>query len=123
MAAWFDVVKDLITNYHFDPQESDSYGNTCLHYAAEGIHNVNGSLDIMKYLIDHHHCSPMAINRACEPVLHFAVKHIDIVKYLITECGCDPMTTGFVSMTTLHYAAQVGSTVVIKYLINESNDC
>ena len=78
--GWFDVVKDLITNYHFDPQESDSYGNTCLHYAAEGIHNVNGSLDIMKYLIDHHHCSPMAINRACEPVLHFAVKHIDYCK-------------------------------------------
>ena len=120
--GWFDVVKDLITNYHFDPQETDNKDTTCLHYAAEGIRNVNGSLDVMKYLINHHHCNPMAINKDREPVLHFAVKHIDIVKYLITECGCDPMTTGGrFNMTTLHYAAQKGSTDVIKYLINDCN--
>ena len=100
--GWFDVVKDLITNYHFDPQETDDWGNTCLHYAAVGIRNVNGSLDVMKYLINHHHCNPMATNSDREPVLRYAVKHIDIVKYLITECGCDPMTTGYDNMTTLH---------------------
>ena len=119
--GWFDVVKDLITNYHFDPQKTDNKGNTCLHYAAEGIRNVNGSLDVMKYLINHHHCNPMATNWDREPVLHFAVNHIDIVKYLITECGCDPMTTGYGNMTTLHYAAQEGSIDVIKYLINDCN--
>ena len=115
------VVKDLITNYHFDPQETDNYGHTCLHYAAEGMLNVNGSLDVMKYLINHHHCDPMATNEWNEPVLHFAVKHIDIVKYLITEHGCDPMTTGYCNRTTLHYAARKGSTDVIKYLINDCN--
>ena len=119
--GWFDVVKDLITNYHFDPQETDGKGHTCLHYAALGIRNVNGSLDVMKYLINHHHCNPMATNRDRETVLHFAVKHIDIVKYLIAECSCDPMTTGQSNMTTLHYAAENGSTDVIKYLINECN--
>ena len=119
--GWFDVVKDLITNYHFDPQETDNEGHTCLHYAAVGIRNVNGSLDVMKYLINHHHCNPMATNKARETVLHYAVKHIDIVKYLITECGCDPMTTGYRNMTTLHYAARKGSTDVIKYLINDRN--
>ena len=119
--GWFDVVKDLITNYHFDPQETDDWGNTCLHYAAEGKCNVNGSLDVMKYLINHYHCNPMATNSGREPVLHYAVKHIDIVKYLITECGCDPMTTGDDDMTTLHYAAREGSTDVIKYLINDCN--
>ena len=122
MNGWFDVVKDLITNYHFDPQETDDAGHTCLHYAADGIRNVNGSLDVMKYLINHHHCDPMATNSLREPVLHCAVKHIDIVKYLITECGCDPMTTGgCYNMTTLHYAAREGSTDVIKYLINDCN--
>ena len=119
--GWFDVVKDLITNYHFDPQETDDEGHTCLHYAAEGIRNVNGSLDVMKYLINHHHCNPRATNEHYETVLHYAVKHIDIVKYLITECGCDPMTTGWFDMTTLHYAASEGSTDVIKYLINDCN--
>ena len=120
--GWFDVVKDLITNYHFDPQETDNKGHTCLHYAAEGIRNVNGSLDVMKYLINHHHCNPMATNKRDEPVLHYAVKHIDIVKYLITECGCDPMTTGgYIDRTTLDCAAEKGSTDVIKYLINDCN--
>ena len=37
MAAWFDVVKDLITNYHFDPQETDDEGNR----------GVNQLLDIL----------------------------------------------------------------------------
>ena len=119
--GWFDVVKDLITNYHFDPQEKDDRRNTCLHYAAEGIRNVNGSLDVMKYLINHHHCNPMATNSHRVTVLHYAVKHIDIVKYLITECGCDPMTTDRFNRTTLHCAAQEGSTDVIKYLINDCN--
>ena len=121
MNGWFDVVKDLITNYHFDPQETDDWGHTCLHYAAEGIRNVNGSLDVMKYLINHHHCNPMATNKEREPVLHYAVRHIDIVKYLITECGCDPITTDYRNMTTLHWAAREGSTDVIKYLINDCN--
>ena len=119
--GWLDVVKDLITNYHFDPQETDDSGHTCLHFAALGIRNVNGSLDVMKYLINHHRCNPMATNWNCEPVLHYAVKYIDIVKYLIIECGCDPMTTGYYNMTTLHYAARKGSTDVIKYLINDYN--
>ena len=121
--GWFDVVKDLITNYDFDPQEKDDKGHTCLHYAASGLCDVNGSLDVMKYLIDHHHCNPnpVATDMDPKPVLHCAVKHIDIVKYLITKCGCDPMTTNNFDMTTLHYAAHDGSTDVIKYLINEHN--
>ena len=121
--GWFDVVKDLITNYEFDPQEKDDKGHTCLHYAAVGIRNVNGSLDVMKYLINHHHCNPnpLATDTDPKPVLHCAVKNIDIVKYLIIECGCDPMTTNKFNMTTLHYAAQEGSVDVIKYLINECN--
>ena len=120
--GWLDVTKDLITNYHFDPQNKRNYlRKTCLHYAAEGNHvdvvrylitecncdpmatDFNGStvlhsatahrsLDVMKFLINHHNCNPMATNRWGETILHCAVKHIEVVKYLIIECNCDPMT-------------------------------
>ena len=116
--GWFDVVKDLITNYHFDPQETDNVGNTCLHYAAVGKRNVNGSLDVMKYLINHHHCNPMAINISCETVLHFAVKHTDIVKHLITECGCDPMSVDNIGQTYLHIAVVCNNSDAVEYLLS-----
>ena len=150
--GWLDVTKDLITNYHFDPQESNVWGITCLHYAAEGNHvdvvrylitkcncdpmttsdryrntvlhraAAHGSLDVMKYLINHHNCNPMATNERDETILHCAVKHIEVVKYLIIECNCDPMTTSDrYRNTVLHKAAAHGSLDVMKYLINHHN--
>ena len=112
--GWLDVTKDLITNYHFNPQEKNKWGETCLHYAAEGNHfdvvrylitecncdpmatdfNENtvlhyaaacGSLNVMKYLINHHNCNPMATNEQGETILHCAVEHIEVVKYLISH--------------------------------------
>ena len=38
--GWLDVMEDLITNYHFDPQRVDRYGWSCLHYAAEGNYKI-----------------------------------------------------------------------------------
>ena len=149
--GWLDVTKDLTTNYHFDPQERNVWGITCLHYAAEGNHvdvvrylitkcncdpmttsdryrntvlhraAAHGSLDVMKYLINHHNCNPMATNERDETILHCAVKHIEVVKYLIIECNCDPMTTDKYRNTVLHKAAAHGSLDVMKYLINHHN--
>ena len=38
--GWLDVMEDLITNYHFDPQGVDRNGWSCLHYAAEGNYKI-----------------------------------------------------------------------------------
>ena len=38
--GWLDVMEDLITNYHFDPQGVDRNGYSCLHYAAEGNYKI-----------------------------------------------------------------------------------
>ena len=148
--GWLDVTKDLITNYHFDPQKRPFYGN-CLHYAAEGnhvdvvrylitecncdpmatdmdrntvLHRVAacGSLDVMKYLINHHNCNLMATNNQGETILHCAVEHTEVVKYLITECNCDLMTViNNDGNTVLHYAAKKGLLDLLKFMTNHHN--
>ena len=144
------MTKDLITNYHFDPQERPFHGETCLHYAAEGNHvdvvrylitecncdpmatDFNGStvlhsaaahrsLDVMKYLINHHNCNPMADNHQGETILHCAVEHTEVVKYLINKFSFDPMTVSDDKDTVLHYAAKKGLTEVLKFMINHHN--
>ena len=149
--GWLDVTKDLITNYHFDPQERNDYRMTCLHYASAGNHvdvvrylitecncdpmatDVEGdtvlhragacrSLDVMKYLINHHNCNPMATNKWGETILHYAVEHIEVVKYLIIECNCDPMTVINVDGdTVLHYTARKGLLDLLNSMINHHN--
>ncbi|XP_019859709.1 PREDICTED: espin-like [Amphimedon queenslandica] len=146
--GWLEITKDLITKYHCDPQEKDSVGWTCLHYAAVGNHvdvmqyiinecycdpmvtDVFGdtilhiaagsrSLDVMKYLINHQVSNLIATNRCGESILHYAAEHIDIVKYLINNCNCDPVAISSNKRTILHSAAGKNSPDVINYLINE----
>ena len=147
--GWLDVTKDLITNYHFDPQESYR-GKTCLHFAAEGNHvdvvrylitecncdpmtdkdngdtvlhkaAAHGSLDVMKYLINHHNCNLMATNKRGKTILHCAAKHIEVVRYLIIEHNCDPMTViNDDGDTVLHYAAKKGLLDFLKPMVNHS---
>ena len=146
--GWLDVTNDLITKYHCDPQEKDSDGQTCLHWAARDnrvnvmrylineyhcdpmatdrygdtvLHKAanKGSLHVLKYLINDCHCDPMATNRWGETVLHRAAEQIHIVRYLINECQYNPMATDHNNMTILHNAAISNSPNVIKFLINE----
>ena len=145
--GWFDVTKDLITNYHFDPQERPFHGETCLHYAAEGNHvdvvrylitecncdpmatdfngstvlhsaAAHGSLDVMKYLINHHNCNPMASNHQGETIFHCAMKHTDVFKCLINECNFDLMTVNDDGNTVLHYLARKGLLDFLLFMIN-----
>ena len=111
-----DVVKYLIDECKCDIMAPDNYGNTILHVAAS-----EGSLDVMKYLINTHHY-PMTTNNNGQTVLHHAVKHIDVVRYLINECNCDIMITDKDGWTPLHYvAARRGTAKVIEYLLSTGN--
>ena len=149
MHGWLDIVKDLINNYHFDPQERDNKGCSCIFYAIAGKHidvvqylltecNCNptatydgttilhcaaaaGLLDTVKYLIDQQCYDLLARNKWEETVLHCAVKNIDIIKYLLTKHNCNPVDTDCNGQTVLHYAASVGSITVAQYLIDEYN--
>ena len=95
--GWLDVTKDLITNYHFDPQERDFYGKldgkTCLHYAAEGNH-----VDVVRYLITECNCDPMTVindDGDHSTVLHYAAKKglLDLLKFMINHHNCNLMAT------------------------------
>ena len=112
--GWLDVTKDLITKYHCDPQERDSEGQNCLHYASLGNH-----VNMMRFLIDGCHCDPMDTDKNGYTVLYIAAANgsLDVIKYLINN-HCDPDKWG---MTVLHYAAECNSPDIIKYLINECN--
>ena len=143
--GWLDVTKDLITNYHFDPNRYYN-GESCLYTAAKGnhvdiieyllkecgcgksleqvLHYVasEGLLDVLKCIvmnINGHIMDKQYRDTKGQTVLHYAaVKHIDVVKYLINECNCDIMTPNKNGNTILHVAASAGSLDVMKYLIN-----
>ena len=111
-----DVVKYLINECNCDIKTYGRYGSTTtLHVAAS-----EGSLDVMKYLINTHHYNNylMTTNYNGQTVVHCAVKHIDVVKYLINECNCDIMTPDKYGNTILHDAASRGLLDIMKYLIN-----
>ena len=133
--GWLDIIKLLITKYHFNPSVRNDKGHICLHFAAAGnqvevvryivteyncdpmteslecqdtaIHcaATNGSFDVIKYLINHCHCDPKASNLLGQTSLHCAVRHIDIVKYLINECSCNPLATDFLNEQTILHYA------------------
>uniref|UniRef100_A0A1X7UT36 Uncharacterized protein n=1 Tax=Amphimedon queenslandica TaxID=400682 RepID=A0A1X7UT36_AMPQE len=88
--GWLDDTKELITKYHCDPNERDSGGQNCLHWAARHNH-----VDVMRYLIDECHCDPMDTDSFGHTVLHKATANdsLDAMKYLINHHHCDPMAT------------------------------
>ncbi|XP_019860266.1 PREDICTED: espin-like [Amphimedon queenslandica] len=98
--GWLDVIRDLITNYRFDPHKYYS-GESCLYTAAKGNH-----VDIVEYLIKECGCDPMMP---------------DVVKYLINEYYCALMATNKYGQTPLHDAARLGTPEVVEYLLSTGN--
>ena len=113
--GWLDVTKDLITKYHCDPHEGDSYGETCLHYAAEGNH-----VDMMRYLIDECHCDPMAaVDRLWgRTPLHYAAAYGSsaAVECLLSTGKCDPLAKDNDGDTPFKLAKQYGHTDTLSVL-------
>ena len=113
-----EVVKYLIIECNCDPMTViNDDGDTVLHYAAK-----KGLLDLLKFMINHHHCNLMATNKWGKTILHCAVEYTEVVKYLIIECNCDPMTViNDDGDTVLHYAAKKGLLNFLKFMINHHN--
>ena len=91
---------------------NNKYRANPLHIAA-----AYGSLDVMKYLIEHRHWNTKDTDYRNRRILHYGAKHIGIVKYLITECKCDPMVTDEYHKTVLHYAVEQNHSNAVEYLV------
>ena len=57
MEGHLDVVKFLIEDMKYHPQIPNNFGDTPLHHAIK-----NGHRNIVKYLVNTHHCDPLSIN-------------------------------------------------------------
>ena len=96
------------------------YKTSLLHIAA-----ANGSLDIIKYLIEHHHYTTEDTDNRGRTVLHHAVQsnHLAVVEYLVLTGKCDSiLAANKYSSTVLIFAVTNGSLNVTKYLIHK-NEC
>ena len=100
--GWLGIIKDLINKYNCDPQEGDSNGNSCLHYAAMGNH-----IDVMKYLLN----SVPAINKDGWTPLHTAAfyGHSKAVEYLLSTDNFDPLAKNNKGKTPLQLAKEIGT--------------
>ena len=82
----YDVIKQLIGYYKYNPVATNRFGQTVLHCAVEHI-------SIIKYLITECNCNPMVTDKDGKTVLHYAVEQnsFDVVEYLLSTSKCDPV--------------------------------
>ena len=113
---WIDIVKLLITQYGYDPQQCYIPGlTTGLHYAAR-----YGRLHIVQYLLEEYNCNANTTDRHGDAPLHDAADrgHLDVVQYLHIKCNCNINTINNRNgATPLHRAAAFGHLNVVQYLL------
>ena len=93
-------------------------GLTVLHYAAH-----NGSLDIIKFLVENGADISAQDYEQSRSVIHFAAENGDIecIKYL-TEHGADLLDKDVNGATPLHYAAMANNLEALKYFVTKKLD-
>ena len=112
---WIDIVKLLITQYGYDPQQCNILGNyTALHAAAQF-----GHLHIVQYLHEECNCNAYTTDSFGATPLHNAADrgHLDVVQYLHIKCNCNINTINKRGYTPLHRAAAHGHLNVVQYLL------
>ena len=113
---WIDIiVKLLITQYGYDPQQRNIAGyTTALHLAAWW-----GRLHIVQYLHEEYNCNVYTTNsHGNTPLQNAAVRgHLDVIQYLHIKCNCDINTINNNGATPLHRAAASGHLNVVQYLL------
>ena len=112
---WIDIVKLLITQYGYDPQQCDIVGyTTALHIAAWG------RLHIVQYLHEECNCNVYTTNSFGDTPLHYAAGggHLDVVQYLHIKCNCNINTINNLDgAIPLHRAVLFGHLDVVQYLL------
>lgn len=93
-------------------------GLTALHYAAQ-----NGSLDIIKYLVEHGADISAQDYEQSRSVIHFAAENGDIecIKYL-TEHGANLQDKDANGATAFHYAVMANNLEAVKYFVTKKLD-
>ena len=112
---WIDIVKVLITQYGYDPQQCDILGHyTALHIAARF-----GRLHIVQYLHEECSCNVCTTDRHGDTPLHDAAggDHLEVVQYLHIKCNCNINTINNNGATPLHHVAGSGHLNVVQYLL------
>ena len=97
-----EVVKYLIIECNCDPMTVINYrGDTVLHYAAK-----KGLLDLLKFMINHRNCNPMATNKLGETILHIAANksYFATIEYLLSTGRCDPLVKDYGGRTPVQIA-------------------
>ena len=112
---WIDIVKLLITQYGYDPQQYNILpGTTALHEAARW-----GCLHIVQYLHEECNCNVYTTDSLGYTPLHNAASggYLDVVQYLHIKCNCNINTINRRGTTPLHIAATKGHLNVVQYLL------
>ncbi|KAJ5234999.1 uncharacterized protein N7469_004167 [Penicillium citrinum] len=108
-----EALKLLLAKFDKDANESNRFGVTLLHAAAE-----NGSIDTVKFLVRKGANVNAASIDKWTPLHNAASKgHIDIVAFLIDNGASINIKSGS-GITPLHDAASTGQTSTIKFLLN-----
>ena len=111
-----DIPFDLLPRDVSDAATVD--GLTALHYAAQ-----NGSLDIIKFLVEHGADISAQDYEQSRSVIHFAAENGDIecIKYL-TEHGADLLDKDANGATAFHYAVMANNLEAVKYFVTKKLD-
>ena len=111
-----DIPFDLLPRDVSDAATVD--GLTALHYAAQ-----NGSLDIIKFLVEHGADISAQDYEQSRSVIHFAAENGDIecIKYL-TEHGADLQDKDANGATAFHYAVMANNLEAVKYFVTKKLD-
>ena len=109
------LIKLFVSELQSDPNVPGWQGRAPIHNAAQ-----EGHFNIVKYLIEIHHCDPLSSkNDDKKTTLHLASGkgYLDIVKYLVFEKKCDPYPRDNSNNTPFHDAARYGQLNVVTFYI------
>ena len=106
----FQIVKHFLENYRIVSNAVGKDGWRFIHYAC----SREGSVTVVRYLVEKLHCDPMAPENNGNTPLHLAIYYFQfrnnfkIIKYLIEQCHVDIGATNNYKQTPLHYACAYG---------------